>query len=89
MCGSLWRLYVVHIHMLPILFVCSIIYFRVGVCAYKHYQAMNVFVLSHILIYVTGYGGGHVIILSSCYVVTVFILLSVSLGPQCRLTVGI
>ena len=34
MFGTLWRLDVVHIHILPILFVCSIIYFRVGVCAY-------------------------------------------------------
>ena len=32
--GTLWRLYVVHIHMLPILFVCSIIYFQVGASAY-------------------------------------------------------
>ena len=55
MFGTLWRLDVVHIYILPILFVCSIIYFRVSVSAYKHYQAMNVFVLSHILVYVTGY----------------------------------
>ena len=56
-CGTLWRLYV-HIHILPILFACSIIHFQVGASAYKHYQAMNVFVLSHNLIYVPGYGGG-------------------------------
>ena len=34
MCGTLWRLYVVYIHMLPILFVSSSIYFRVGASAY-------------------------------------------------------